>query len=199
MFFELLRAPEECTFLEVLAKYEFKRERRRERHAIAATEREAVLLQTEALSASSLSPASAALFSRVVELDARLVKMGQRRLVWKKGANGAPESEEDPLILRFQAMLKTLAMGRGSVRAALGTLSATELLAVETRVLQQARRRYKDAAQQELAQARAKLDVVRSHLLRLFSAESETGRAAFLARVTASAREVILQAQAQQL
>lgn len=184
MFVELLRAPKDATFLEVLARYEFKRERHRERKMVNAIDAEALLLQADALSLQQFSPGAVSFLNRVVELEERLTKVAVK--------HQATQKDSDPLLGRFKAMLQALAAASGPVRAALGTLSSTELMAVEMRVLNQTRKRYADVADQELERARMRLEVVRSHLIRLFRQLTDGERSQISRQLTSAAKQTVI-------
>ena len=167
LFIEVLRAPPQATFLEILARWEFNTAQKAELRVARQYDLVASRMQREALSLDEFSLATAARLNQVAELLER-VERSQEKL---------HHGNVDPLLARFELMLSSLAAKEGPVKEVLGTLSKTELMAVESRVLRATQKRCRDEIEARFNHAHTELDLVRAHLVRLFqrlNQESQT-------------------------
>jgi len=177
MFLDVVRAPEGCTFLEILARHEFSKEQRDELRLVRRVDVSATRLQKDVLPRTEFSPSAAAQLNQVASLLRRLQNSQEQHT----------RGKIDPLLQRFETMLTSLAGKEGPVRAALGTLSRSELMAVEARVLRNAQKRCRDEVDEKLNHARVELDLVRAHLVRLYLALDEDHRALLQPRLSPEA------------
>ncbi len=158
MFIEVIRAPEQATFLEILARYDFNKEQKSVLQLARRLDVVASRLQHDVFELGEFSGAAAARLNEVADL------LGQM----ERSQGGMQNKSVDPLMQRFAVLLQSLAAKDGPVKAALGTLSPTELVAVEARVLRAAQKRARDEIEQRFEHARTELNMVRAHLVRLY-------------------------------
>lgn len=158
LFVDVVRAPDDSTFLEILARHEFSKEQRTELRLVRRVDTSATRLQRDVLPMTEFSDSAALRLNQVAALLVRLQNSQQHHT----------RGKIDPLLQRFETMLSSMAAKDGPVRAALGTLSQSELMAVEARVLRNTRKRCRDEVDEKLNHARAELDLVRAHLVRLY-------------------------------
>ncbi|MCC6811929.1 MAG: hypothetical protein IT381_31185 [Deltaproteobacteria bacterium] len=190
VFFEVLRAPANATFLEIIARHDFKKRRGEELKRVHALDKEARRLQHRALSLQSFTADAAPLIDLLDTLYDEAARLQASHARPKAGDPG------DPLMTRFRVLLGQLVAQDGPLRAALGTLSPSELIAVETRVLKSTQKRLKDEFQQIMQHSTTQLDVSKANLLRLYYALDEPARAQAIAKVSEKARAAILAAPA---
>lgn len=186
VFWEVLKAPASSTFLEIIARHDFKKRRGEELKRVQALDREARRLQSRALALQAFTidaPPLVDLLDRLYDEAAKLQASHSRP---KPGDPG------DPLMTRFRVLLGQLVAQDGPLKAALGTLSPTELIAVETRVLKSTQKRLKDEFQQVMQHSTTQLDVSKANLLRLYFALTEPERAEMAQKVSDKARASIL-------
>jgi hypothetical protein len=181
LFIDVVRAPEGSTFLEIVARHEFIKEQRGELRLARQVDLIASRLQRNVLAMTIFSPPAAAHLNQVATLLVR-VEASQRHL---------GRGQVDPLLRRFETMLGALAAKDGPVKAALGTLSQNELIAVESRVLRNTQKRCRDEVEEKLNHARAELEMVRAHLVRLFLALDTPRREAVSAQLSAAALALV--------
>jgi hypothetical protein len=186
VFWEVLKAPASSTFLEIIARHDFKKRRGEELRRVQALDREAKRLQHRALTLQAFNgeaPPLVDLLDKLYDEAARLQASHSKPKVGDPG---------DPLMTRFRVLLGQLVAQDGPLRAALGTLSPTELIAVETRVLKNTQKRLKDEFAQVMQHSTTQLDVSKANLLRLYFALDEKARAEAAAKVSDKARAAIL-------
>ena len=181
MFVDVVRAPDGCTFLEILARHEFSKEQRAEMRLAKRVDVGASRLQRDVQSMTMFTESAAARLNQVAALLMRLQDSQQHHT----------RGKIDPLLQRFETMLASMAAKDGPVRAALGTLSQSELMAVEARVLRNAQKRCRDEVDRKLNHARAELDLVRAHLVRLYLALDTVHRSAVSPRLSSEALALV--------
>jgi hypothetical protein len=186
VFWEVLKAPQNATFLEIIARHDFKKRQGEELRRVHALDREARRLQHRALALATFdaeAPPLVDLLDQLYDEAARLQASHSR---------AKPGDPGDPLMTRFRVLLSQLVAQDGPLRAALGTLSPTELIAVETRVLKSTQKRLKDEFQQIMQHGTTQLDVSKANLLKLYLALPTEERRTMAAMVSQKARETIL-------
>lgn len=186
VFWDVLKAPANATFLETLAKNDFRKRRGEEMKRVQALDREARRLQNRALALTAFSADAAPLVDLLDKLYDEAAKLQASHSRPKQG------DPADPLMTRFRVLLGQLVAQDGPLKAALGTLSPTELIAVETRVLKSTQKRLKDEFEQIMQHSTTQLDVSKANLLRLFFALGEQERRTAAAKVSEKARAAIL-------
>jgi hypothetical protein len=185
VFWEVLKAPANATFLEIIARHDFRKRQGEELRRVQVLNRQAKRLQHRALSLHRFSSEAVALIDQLHTLYSDAARLQAAHAQPKGGDPG------DPLMTRFRELLGHLVAQDGPLRAALGTLSASEIIAVETRVLKNTQRRLKDEFQQIMQHSTTQLDVSKANLLRLYFALDETDRKALAEQVSEPARGLL--------
>ena len=185
VFWQVLKAPANSTFLEIIARHDFRKRQGEELKRVQILDREAKRLQHRALSLHRFSSEAVGLVDLLHKLYDEAARLQAAHAQPKGGEPG------DPLMTRFRVLLGQLVAQDGPLRAALGTLSPSEIIAVETRVLKSTQRRLKDEFQQGMQHSTTQLDVSKANLLRLFFALDESDRQSLSAQVSEKARGLL--------
>ncbi len=184
VFWEVVRAPKNATFLEIVARNDFRKRRGEEIKRVTSLDRQARRLQSRALSLRRFDAEALQCFEQLLALSTQAVELSDQHTPQKPG-------ESDPLMSRFRILLNTLMAQDGPLRAAVGTLSPNELLAVETRVLKTTQKRLKDEFEQIMQHATTQIDVARAHLGRLFRELAATEQSGLREKMSERAQKAL--------
>jgi hypothetical protein len=184
VFVEVLKAPKNATFLEIVARHDFKKRRGEELKQVHALDRQAKMLQTTALKLARFDAVALVSFEQLLAVESRAHLLNHQHAPAKPG-------ESDPLLSRFRVLLSALVAQDGPLRAAIGTLSPNELLAVETRVLKSTQKRLKDEFEQTMQHATTQIEVARAHLGRLFRELAEPEQSSVRTKMSERAQQAL--------